>query len=193
MPPREGDIEGQPPWGQPGDPARCFLPSLGRHTAFLWPATRSVRRQHQAAAGTAVTEGPNRVPSPRSVGSSGRTTPAYGPARNRGPCTCPTSMVSQEPPKRTGTVQEVRLLQRTERSVPAQRRPAEALIPGEKQLALPWVQTWGWGHRAGRAPRQPGRVHLVCRPPFPTPSQAKKGGKNWPIPEMGAKVRRKLL
>lgn len=27
-------LQGLPPWGMAGDPARCFLPSLGQHTAL---------------------------------------------------------------------------------------------------------------------------------------------------------------
>ena len=36
-------------------------------------------------------------------------------------------------------------------------------------------------HRAGRAPGQAATVHLACRPPVPTPLQAKRAGKNRPI------------
>ena len=51
------------PGGWPGDPARCFLPSLGQHTAL--PVARGIRHQHRAVTGRAMTEVPTKqVPAP---------------------------------------------------------------------------------------------------------------------------------
>lgn len=74
-------LQGLPPWGLAGDPARCFLPSSGQHTAL--PVASS--QEHLALA-----LGSHRYsydPSCRPMGSSGLSIPAYWPARSRDLCT----------------------------------------------------------------------------------------------------------
>lgn len=51
-------------------PGASFLP-WDSTQSFLWPEAKSIRRQHWAATGTAMTKVPTRVSSSRPVGSSG--------------------------------------------------------------------------------------------------------------------------
>lgn len=106
-----------------------------------------------------------------------------------GACTCPTPTASQEPLKHTGPVQEVWLLQRTRRSVPAQRPPNRGLdLRGAEVGAPVGVDVVVGGDRENWP-----STKLPTAGQTPTPTlQPKNGGKNWPISQMGAKVRRKL-
>lgn len=56
--------------GRVTQPGASFLP-WDSTQSFLWPETKSIRRQHWAATGTAMTKVPTRVSSSRPVGSSG--------------------------------------------------------------------------------------------------------------------------
>lgn len=119
---------------------------------------------------------------------------APGPARLSGPCPCPTSTAPGAPQTHRACPGSAAPLENTASCpcpAPALRRPGPR--GAETGAAVAKCVCVGWGGDRELAklqtlPEQARKAQLECIPP----PQPKKGGKNWPIIQMRAKVKRKL-